>query len=285
MTNPLKLPTLNKLQYNNKNLISYVTWDSFGPTALLVHGEMRTSRSFDELSRNLCEYEIIAMDLPGHGNSTWRNNKYRFKDRSADIEILVNSMKNTSLIGVAHSTGAVALGLYVSSNTSIFKSLVLLEPMMIVDEKFQRMISSRNDRPRRTWNNKTELSKYLCNHPVTKRWTPQVIEDVVNYETFTNSEGNIDMLYSSETLNWKEREGDYLEFETTLKNISLPILMVISDERKDNFSKAFELEKEIPNLSIVTMRNTSHNMYMERPKALSKLILDFNNKKCLPKSV
>ena len=165
----------------------YVQMGTGNSTILLIHGDMRTSRSFDALSRKLAlTHTVTAMDLFGHGNSDWPFSGYRFVERSHNIENFVNNVFDGHADTlVAHSTGGIALALYAARKPSAFNFIVLLEPMITVDEKFQRMVSARETRPRTTWSNKEELTQVLSKHEVTKKWTSEVIKDVVEPVSYT----------------------------------------------------------------------------------------------------
>jgi|TARA_B110000116_G_C16718146_1_gene527845 pimeloyl-ACP methyl ester carboxylesterase len=271
---------------NKTNSTHYIDWQGEEQTTLLIHGDMRTSRSFDAVAKNLSkDSHVLAMDLLGHGDSTWIDSGYRFSDRSDDIENFVTGTNLSKIHAVAHSTGAVALAMYAAINPGKFQKLVLLEPMMIVDEKFQRMVSDRGNRPRTTWKNHDELKDVLGKHEVTSKWHPDVIDDVVNYETFVNEHGRVDMKWSSSTLAWKERENDYLNLEPILRSISIPILFVVGGSRTGGFEKAFQLENSLQNMQTVIISDTGHNMYMERPEAVADLIRKFRNSSLIPEKV
>ena len=71
---------------NKSSHTHYIDWQGKGPTTVLIHGDMRTSRSFDQVAKKLSsDNHVLAMDLLGHGNSSWTESGYRFADRSADI--------------------------------------------------------------------------------------------------------------------------------------------------------------------------------------------------------
>ena len=271
---------------NKTNSTHYIDWQGEEQTTLLIHGDMRTCRSFDAVAKNLSkDSHVLAMDLLGHGNSTWLDSGYRFSDRSDDIENFITATNLGKIHAVAHSTGAVALAMYVANNPERFEKLVLLEPMMIVDEKFQRMVSDRGNRPRTTWKDQDELKDLLGKHEVTSKWHPNVIEDVVNHETFLNEDGRLDMKWSSSTLAWAERENDYLDLEPILKSISIPILFVVGGTRIEGFEKAFQLEGSLQNMQTVIIGDTGHNMYMERPEAVAEVIRKFRNSSHIPSRV
>jgi len=271
---------------NKSNYTHYIDWQGEGPTTVLIHGDMRTSRSFDEVARKLSSNNhVLAMDLLGHGDSSWVENGYRFTDRSDDIRNFVTKTDLNGITAVAHSTGAVALAMNVADNPDRFEKLVLMEPMMIVDEKFQRMVSDRGKRARTTWSDHAELKDLLGKHEVTSKWHPTVINDVVEHETFVDEDGKVDMKWSSATLSWTEREDDYLDLVPILESISIPILFVVGGNRIEGFKKAFDLEAQMPNLQTVIISDTGHNMYMERPDAISDVVLKFQNSTNIPERI
>ncbi|HIN71161.1 MAG TPA: alpha/beta hydrolase, partial [Dehalococcoidia bacterium] len=47
--------------------LRYVDWGDNGPMLLLLHGSMRTSRSWDAMARLLHDrFHVIALDARGH---------------------------------------------------------------------------------------------------------------------------------------------------------------------------------------------------------------------------
>ena len=181
LTNEKKLP-VSKYISNNGLKSHYADWEGAGPTTLLVHGNMRTSRSFDAVSRNLsADHHVIAMDLIGHGNSTWAKQGYKLQDRCEDIGNFVNKNNLNNIFAVGHSMGAVGLAMLVANDDSRFDKLVLLEPMMEIQSRFHRPESERTPRHRRTWNDHTELYKLLKkDHNVIKIKSTQVTLDFLH---------------------------------------------------------------------------------------------------------
>ena len=256
-------------------------------SVLLIHGDMRTSRSFDSLSRKLAPtHSVAAIDLFGHGDSDWPCSGYKFIERSQNIEQFVNKVFNGHIDTViAHSTGAIALALYASRKQSVFKFIVLMEPMIVVDEKFQRMVSSRATRPRTTWANKKELTQLLSVHNVTKKWTSEVIEDVVEHETYVNENGRLDMKWATQTMSWKDRKDDYLDLLPTLETLEVPTLFVASEARQDIFKPIENLSQIKNNIHFCTVINTGHNIYMERPDTVAMLTKTLQSGDPIPKQV
>ena len=265
----------------------YVQMGSGNTTVLLVHGDMRTSRSFDALSRKLAlTHTVTAMDLFGHGDSDWPFAGYRFVERSHNIEnFMTNVFDGHADTVVAHSTGGIALALYAARKPSAFNFIVLMEPMITVDEKFQRMVSARETRPRTTWSDKEELVQVLSKHEVTKKWTAEVIKDVVEHETFINEDGRLDMKWATQTLSWKDRDGDYFDLLPTLQKLEVPTLFMASEDRQNIFQPVKELSRIKNNIHFCTVMNTGHNMYMERPETVATLIKILRSGQPLPEQI
>ncbi|MCH8311254.1 MAG: alpha/beta hydrolase, partial [Chloroflexi bacterium] len=160
--------------------LRYVDWGDNGPLMLMLHGDMRTARSWDAVARDLRDrFHIISLDSRGHGDSDWPTTGYNFAERTRDLEAFCDALRIRNALGVGHSTGGVVMSLLADSRREIFERLTLLEPMVTVNEKFQRMVSKRATGPRRTWGSRPELYEYLTAHPMTGRWREDVIRDVV----------------------------------------------------------------------------------------------------------
>ncbi len=256
--------------------LHYVDWGDppspggGSPTLLLVHGDMRTSRSWDAAARRLRRrFRVIALDSRGHGDSDWPNSGYKFADRVEDLEAFCDAAGLRSAVAVAHSTGGVVAALLAERRPDIFSRLMLLEPMVVVDEAFQRMVSTRAARPRRTWSSRGRMYEYLKAHPMTGKWADETIRDVVARESYELPDGRLDMKWATASMDWREREGDYLDITPTLRTLGKPILFVVSDSRADAFRHLIPIARETPNFELLTIADSAHNMYMDQPAAVA----------------
>ena len=221
--------------------LHYVDWGAppgadDAPTLFLLHGDMRTSRSWDAVARSLCDrYRVLALDSRGHGNSDWPDTGYTFAQRVDDLEAFADAIGMRNAIAVAHSTGGVVATLLAERRPDIFTRLALLEPMVVVTESFQRMVSKRAETPRRTWDSREDMYKYLKWHRMTGKWPDDVIRDVVDHESYELPDGRLDIKWATASMRWSEREGDYLDLKPALRTLGKPILFIMSDSRADQF--------------------------------------------------
>ncbi len=246
------------------------------PTVLLLHGDMRTSRSWDAVARYLCgQFHVIALDSRGHGDSDWPEAGYTFGQRTDDLEAFADAVGMRNAVAVAHSTGGVVAAKLSERRPDIFSKLMLLEPMVVVTDGFQRMVSTRAVRPRRTWGSRDEMYEYLKQHPMTGKWRDDVIRDVVAHESFELPDGRLDMKWANASMDWKEREGDYHDLRPALRTLGKPILFVMSDSRASNFRDLIQIAGETPDFELLTIPDSGHNMYMDQPKLVAEAALRF----------
>ena len=250
--------------------LRYVDWGDNGPLMLMLHGGMRTARSWDAVARDLRDrFHILSLDSRGHGDSDWPTTGYNFAERTRDLEAFCDALEIRSVLGVGHSTGGVVMSLLADTRRDIFERLTLLEPMVTVNEKFQRMVSTKATSPRRTWGSQAELYEYLKAHPMTGRWREDVIRDVVAHEAMELPDGRLDMKWSADSMKWSEREGDYLDLKPIFRRLNMPILFISSEGRADGFVDLNPVMAELPDFYMLKIRDSEHNMYMNRPDAIS----------------
>lgn len=261
-------------------------WGDNGPTLLMSHGDMRTGRSWDAVARDLyADFHVISVDARGHGDSDWPAKGYRYDDRVEDLAALCSELGLRDVIGVGHSSGGGVVALVAERYPEYFHSLVLLEPVIIMEESFQRRISQRAGWKRSTWATRDELRERLKNHSVAGRWREDVIEDIVKHEAMELPDGSIDMKWSSQTMAWEEREGDYFDLRPGFRANGFPILFIVSSERVEGYTVIDPLIEELPGAQKVVIENSGHNMYMERPDAVAHAIRVFSNGHAVPSTI
>ena len=199
---------------------------------------------------------------------------YRFENRVEDVSAFCDELGLKDFNAVGHSNGAVVFAMLAAKRPELFARLVLLEPMLLVAAPGE-VPPRRSNRPRRTWTSREELHAYLKQHRAAGRWRDDVILDVVNHETIELPDGRIDMKWSPDTVNREERQGEHFDLRPFFRTPGLPILFIVSGERTSRFRDVQGLPSEIPSFHFTTIQDTGHNMYMERPDAVSSLVHAF----------
>jgi len=167
----------------------------------------------------------------------------------------------------------------------LFSRLALMEPMVIVDEPFQRMVTKRIDFDRTTWKSREEVFEYLSKHHSAGRWRADVIRDVAAHESYQREDGLFDMKWSSNSFNWPDRDGDYFDLKPIFDRLGIPILSISSTNHKSKFPNQHMVQDGVLGLHKLTIENSDHNMYMERPDAIAQAVADFAAGKEIPAAV
>lgn len=108
-----------------------------GEPMVFVHG-FQSSKSYwvPYFKKLHNKYKIVAMDLPGHGNSTRpEKQKYDLQSLSASLEKFIEKkdLKNFHLVGTSMGGGIATI--YAYNNQDKVKSLILINPLGIDQKK------------------------------------------------------------------------------------------------------------------------------------------------------
>lgn len=106
------------------------SWGSPSASPVLaIHGWLDNVASFDRLAPLLTDLRVVAVDLPGHGQSDWRSRdaEYHYVDWVAIVWDVARALgwDRFSLLG--HSMGAGIAGLFTGLFSERVRRLVMLE--------------------------------------------------------------------------------------------------------------------------------------------------------------
>jgi pimeloyl-ACP methyl ester carboxylesterase len=114
---------------NDKITINYTSTPTSGHPIVLLHGVASEWQSFLPIIPVLaCEFQVYAIDLRGHGKSSWATEGYRLLDYAEDIQCFLDQQIAQPTILYGHSLGAqVAIAVAAQSPTHI-RALILGDP-------------------------------------------------------------------------------------------------------------------------------------------------------------
>ncbi|AFZ00835.1 alpha/beta fold hydrolase [Calothrix sp. PCC 6303] len=125
------MPERHTLSTANVQL-SYLRWNHPQEPLLLLHGMADHGLVWSALGEYLgSDYDIIAPDMRGHGDSSKPENDYSFESAIADLENLMDSVGWSSAHIVAHSWSGKLATIWATQNPQRIKSLVLVDPIFI----------------------------------------------------------------------------------------------------------------------------------------------------------
>ena len=279
------LPERHEVKVRDINF-NYVEWKGSGPQILMLHGDMRTGRSFDAMSRELNgRYNVIAIDARGYGDSDWPETGYPIADRVEDLSSFCKATRITNAIGIGHSLGGGIMSLCSNRYEEIFQTLILLEPDFVFDEDFYHRALSRSSRQHRSWKDREHLKGYLKKHKIASRWREDVIEDVIAHETQDLHDGSIAMKWSMKTFELDNGSATFYDLRPEFRATSKPILFILSEDNQQYYSDLSNIARGKPGIKSIVINGAGHNMYMEKPDIVAKVIDSYLTGGSLPSVV
>ncbi|MBN1330322.1 MAG: alpha/beta hydrolase [Candidatus Heimdallarchaeota archaeon] len=251
-----------KLSENAK--LSYII--SQGPkelTIIFIHGLGSSKYDFlDALNfEELISYNIILVDLVGHGNSSVPEGfSFTMKEQAEVLLKLVNSLNlSEDLVIVAHSMGG-PVGIILAELLGVrCVGLVYVEGNLDENDCFfsSEIIFKHNYEEWLTTGFATYVKDLQAN-PEMKGYAENFIK--AGAETIFKS--SFDLVKES-----KEKELFY-----RIINLSIPILAIYGEKNKGRFTSEEKLASKFP---VVFIPNTAHDLMIKNPKIFYETIIDF----------
>ena len=194
-----------------------------------------------------------------------------------------------NVIGVGHSSGAVATMLAALKRPSLFRTLILIEPvflpphiieMVAADlEMIENLPLVRSTRRRRNrWPSRQAAFDHFRAKTTFQRWPDAVLWDYVQHGLHENGTGAVVLTYRRE---WEAHV--YVNFPRDVwqhvPQVTHPTLALRGAESDTIFPEAWQLWQELqPQATFVEVAEAGHMLTMERPSITAQIILDYLQK-------
>lgn len=258
--------------------INYLEWgDPSCPAVLLLHGFTSHAHCWDFLADSLCaNYRVIALDLPGHGDSEWSKSGYSvgiFRKALAGFCDQLN-LHSFSLLGM--SLG----GMIGMDFASRYQQQV--NKLIIVDAGPKIPNGGRRDQIVQFFGGRSRFASPADAFAYRRSQENRCVEYMERYLTYYAvkpvQDGSwtwkFDSLFRNPLLLLlKTRQPDLWE---CLPDIKCPVLILNGDLspvlKKDAVEKMVEL---IPDCKLVTFKDTAHRIHIERPQEFEDEVKTF----------
>ncbi len=100
-------PTMSNQSFTNQDTkIEYDICGAGDVTVLLIHGWCIDRSFWDKQREVLCEqYQVVTLDLPGHGNSGKNRSSWSIEEYGQDVASLIDKLNLNNVVLVGHSMG------------------------------------------------------------------------------------------------------------------------------------------------------------------------------------
>jgi len=245
----------NKIRYLEGNNFSYDH-----PTILMIHGAGQTGKTWDnqfEILRNESKFNIISVDLPGHGSSTGPGcssiNEYK-----NFIKGFCEELDLTNLILVGHSMGGGIAQVYTIDSPQTVNSLILVATgsrLRVAKETLDLV--------------KTDYDRF-CEIAPSRAFASSSPDELK--EEFRNG-----LLSTAPEVVYQDFVAcDEFDFTNGVQDIRVPTLIVSGDQDILTPVKYGEcLHERIKNSRFHVIRGAGHFIMKEKPREFNEVLLNF----------
>ncbi|QHJ70948.1 alpha/beta hydrolase [Planococcus halotolerans] len=271
------------ITYESGLQVGIRSWGSENTTTLLfLHGLGSSAASFAEIATLLSErYRILAVDLPGHGESTFTQGEKFFSVESLAMWVLsVLAECNTKDVHVVgHSIGG-NIGLAIAKMQPI-KSLILL------DGGYIRSCSI----PGNSLEKEVQMAEQHCESYVFDSWKQfetELIDGGLSQSlvelaklSMKDENNQVKLKLASDIAGNYVRQHFYEPSDATLTDVDAPVLLLRSTLPKE-FNALREKEaarlSHFVSLTVEKVEDTTHDIYWGRPDVLASQIIQWIEK-------
>lgn len=265
--------------------ISGLSWgDSALPTIIALHGWLDNAASFWKLAPLLENYQVIAIDLPGHGLTDDRSPDatYQIWDDLPQLVKLIEDVSSLPIVLMGHSRGAIISLFLAAVLTEKVRSLVALDALIPdpqpegnVTNQLKKFIKERQ-------NLVNKKHTYLRNR-----------EDVIRRRCSVGLSLDAAEILARRSLLHVEDKGYFWRFDQRLKgasavkfskddlsdilgNIEIPVMLAIASDGYANSSSELDaISQTLTRCEIVRVKGGHHFHMEESAQYLSQIIDDF----------
>lgn len=124
-----KTPQVQRIstELSDGRTISALKWGSGEPRLVLVHGSGQNAHTWDTVALAL-NVPLIAVDLPGHGHSSWRDDTtYSPQGMAEDLAVVIQQHAANAVAIVGMSLGGLTCLALASAHPNLVPHLVLVD--------------------------------------------------------------------------------------------------------------------------------------------------------------
>ncbi len=228
--------------------IHYIRSGGDKPPLILAHGmtgNYKAMMLYANAFKN--EYDVIAYDARGHGESSRTDKQYSYQDSAEDILGLIKALQLKKPILIGHSMGSYSCGLFSAKYPEIPKSVILEDPPLGIakpedKERFEAHIKQISD-----------VKKHLLSFP-NKTFDPDV------------------------TLMLDEMMGKFY-LEEYFPTIECPTLILKSGKgiTKDYRIRVNKIAERLSKGKLIYFDDAGHGIHFEQPEKTIKIVKQFLN--------
>lgn len=268
-------------------MIPYYDFGGMGSILHFAHSNGYPPACFRQMLEPLTgDYHVTGMCF----RALWPGSRPQEMDSwqlfSDDLHLFFEQQGYEQVIGVGHSLGAVATMKTAWRYPTLFRALILIEPVFMPPDILnifvaqpeaakQTPLYQKTLKRRTSWPDRQAAFDHFRPKPVFRRWDDEAIWDYINHGLHDTAQGQVALTYRRE---WEAHI--YTQFPQSvwqeIPQVVQPTLAIRGTETDTLFPRAWQLWQELqPQAQFVEIPDAGHMVPMERPRQVASIISDF----------
>ena len=259
--------------------ISALRWGTDPPEVVLVHGGAQNAHTWDTVALALRPTPVLAVDLPGHGRSSWRDDRHYDPTANAqDLASAIGALAPTARVVVGMSLGGLT-SIALTAESDLVRRLVLVDITPGVNAEKAKAVHDFIAGPQ-SFEGFGEIFDRTVEFNPTR--TPGSLRRGILHNAHRTDDGSWEWNYDRRPLSWGAEEADdpadVIELPgpalwDALGATTMPVTLVrgalspvVDDE------DVAELRRRRPDARVVVVEGAGHSIQGDQPLELADLI-------------
>lgn len=268
--------TAPKVERRKVGPVSALVWGDTDPELVFLHGGAQNAHTWDTVALALGR-PLVAVDLPGHGHSDWRDDgRYGPAENAETVSTAIEALAPNAKAAVGMSLGGLTTIVLASRHPQLVRKAVVVDVTPGTDHLKAAPIVAFVDGPE-TFESFDEILQR------TIQFNPTRSESSLRRGVLHNAREREDgtWVWRYDRLNRMRQDAaegvvDFAELWPDVSNITCPVILVrggtsgvVGDE------DVVEWQQRQPNSEVVVVEGAGHSIQGDKPLELAALIERF----------
>ena len=250
--------------------VAALRWGEGDPEVVFLHGGAQNAHTWDTVALALRPRPVLAVDLPGHGRSAWREDRrYDPRANAEDVAAAVAALAPDARVVVGMSLGGLTAAALAAAHPELVRRLVLVDITPGVTRDKAKDIHDFIEGPQ-SFPSFTEIFDRTVEFNPTR--TPESLRRGILHNAHREPDGSWQWNYDRRPLGTVEGMGPEALWED-IASIDAPLLLVrggLSPVVDD--ADVAELQRLRPHARVVMVDGAGHSVQGDEPLVLADLV-------------
>ena len=253
--------------------VSALVWGDADPELVLVHGGAQNAHTWDTVALAL-DRPLVAVDLPGHGHSEWRDDRrYWPADNANDVATAMRALAPSADLVVGMSLGGLTSIALAARHPELVARLMLVDVTPGVDRDKAAPIAAFVAGPERFESFDEILERTIAFNPTR---TESSLRRGILHNAREHDDGSWTWRYDRWRLGEGEDIPDFRPLWDDVSKLTMPLMLVRgADSGVVGDEDVAELRRHQPGVLVEVVEGSGHSVQGDRPVELARLIESF----------